>query len=157
MNIEELITGFTSELDAVTNKDQAKAVAVKIIGALRDLNALDANKALQGLNDHILKMEDLISGHTGELLAKDAIIVDLQNELNDAHEVAADALAKYNESASSPTKVLSLKVGDKKVQVNHGITLDGTDYTAHDLVRNPTIVKQLLEMGSGAVNLMEGK
>ena len=157
MNIEELINGFQSELDAVTNKDQAKAIAAKIIIALRELNSSDTNQQVQLLNDSLLKYKDLVLSFETEVEEKNTFITELQDELEGAKEVAADALERFNEGASSLVKVLSLKVSGKNVQVNHGVSLGGVNYSAADLVSNPAIVEELLEKGSGAVNVIEGK
>jgi hypothetical protein len=158
MDVKNLIEGYQAELEKVTNKDQAKEVAGKIIQSFLALSTTDGQSLAQSLYGDISTRDLQITDLNNQITVLKDEISALKKDLEGAEQIAKDAIDQFNEAVPRASKPLTLKLKDKgNVQVNHGVNYKGIDYPAADLVENPTIVAELLEMGSSAVNLIEGK
>lgn len=125
---------FEAELQAVTSKkkEDILAFAKVLIAAYAGVLALDANALL---------------------VEKEAEIQKLTGELSVAQELATEAINKSNEVVSSAPKAKTIKIAGKVHKINYGVNFNGKDYSADELANDEAVVKELIEMGSGAVEL----
>lgn len=98
-----------------------------------------------------------IDEHNAIVAEKDATIEALTVEVETVSAAAEEAIAKFNDSAKEVKSVhKTIKIGGKVYNVNYGVNLHGTDLSVEDLANNEEVVKELIEMGSGAVTLKGG-
>lgn len=147
MSFEEIIAEILKEKAAATNKEK--------MGALLDQALVHLKEAASLTEDQ--KTSLLIGNHSDALKAKDAEIQALKQELTEAHEIAEDALAKFNETISKLPPSLEVTVNGQDMVVNHGVNFKGIEYSAQDLAKDVEVLKALVEIGSGAVTKKEGK
>lgn len=81
----------------------------------------------------------------------------LRADLATAEEVTADALKQFNDNAGKVAKANTIKIGSKVHTVNFGVEYNGVKYSAEELSNNEAVVKELIEIGSGAISVKEGK
>jgi len=145
MNLEEIIQDLLAQKAAGTNKEKMNIV---LDNAIEHIKALAALTPDQKVNLQIVKLESLVD-------QKDDVIIQLQQELQEAQEIAADALAKYNETAERLPVSLEVSVSGKKVKINHGVHYKGDEFTAAELAKNNLVLEELLKIGSGALTILE--
>lgn len=145
------VAEFKAELDAVASKNgkgggkaDVVTLAELILSRLKELeDAANNDPIIIGLNSQI---EDL----TAQLNEVKAELVTSQN-------AALEAITMANQKTEAIKKPNTIKIDGKVATINHGVNLNGKDYSIEDLAENEKAVKELIEIGSGAITLKEGK
>lgn len=143
MEIKELIEGYESELKVVTNKEQASEIARKVLSVLKEAGIT------------IIESSNQLSVVNATLLEKEALIIVLESQVAEANEIAGDALNRFNKAKPSVLNSASISLDGQTVQINYGINYNSKSYSVQDLLNNPKVVSELLEIGSGAVKIKE--
>jgi hypothetical protein len=147
MDIPKLVQEILVEKESATNKDKMGLLLDKAIDALNAVNEMTPDE----------KTASLISIHNDQLKSKDVEIDGLKLELTQAQEIATEAIDKLNVADSTTVKAIETKVSGKSYVINYGVNFGGKDYTAKDLSEDSDLSEKLVEMGSGALTLKEGK
>lgn len=147
MDILKFVQEILVEKETATNKDKMGAILDKAIDFLKAVNDQTPDE----------KTASLITIHKDQLASKDDLINELKQELTEAQDMATEAIDKLNAVDSTQVKALETKVSGKTYLVNYGVNFEGKDYTAKDLSTDSQLAEKLVEMGSGAFTLKEGK
>ncbi|RQO65087.1 hypothetical protein DBR40_24765 [Pedobacter sp. KBW01] len=145
MDIQKLIESLLAEKEGATNKDKMGAIVDKAIAALKQISEMPANLMVESITENFKEI----------IMKQDNEIVVLKQQVVDAETIAQDALLKFNGASALIPKGLKLKVEGKNVKVNFGVNYNGQNYTAQELVEKPDLVAELVEIGSGAVTILE--
>jgi uncharacterized coiled-coil protein SlyX len=143
------VVEFESELTVVSGKTKADIVtfAKELIAVLKGREeAVNNDPIIAELNAQISESKITADADAEKLK-------NLEADLATAKEVATEALNKFNAQATEAPKTKTVKIDGSVYEINHGINLNGKDYTAEELAADKAILKELIEMESSAVSI----